>query len=43
MFEDVDRSAYSGIERPAFNQTVQDIQSGLLDEVLVWKLSSKCR
>src|SRR6266480_3752254 len=43
VFEDVDRSAYSGVPRPAYAQMLDAIAQGRVDGVLVWKLDRLVR
>jgi site-specific DNA recombinase len=43
VFEDVDVSAYSGIERPAYEEMLEGLSSGVVEGVLVWKLDRLVR
>src|SRR6478672_3537527 len=43
VFEDVDASAYSGVERPAYERMIREIAAGSLGGVVVWKLDRLVR
>jgi site-specific DNA recombinase len=43
VYRDLDLSAWSGVERPAFEQLLGDLAAGLLDGAIFWKLDRACR
>jgi DNA invertase Pin-like site-specific DNA recombinase len=43
VFEDVDVSAYSGVERPAFERMLKEIEHRSITGVVVWKLDRLVR
>lgn len=43
VFEDVDVSAYSGVERPAYERMLQALDGGSVGGVVVWKLDRLVR
>jgi DNA invertase Pin-like site-specific DNA recombinase len=43
VFEDVDVSAYSGVERPAYERLLKKIDAASLSGVIVWKLDRLVR
>jgi len=43
VFEDVDVSAYSGVERPAYERMLRALDGGSLGGVVVWKLDRLVR
>jgi site-specific DNA recombinase len=42
-YSDVDLSGYTGVERPAFAEMMADLESGIIDGVVAWKLDRLSR
>lgn len=42
-YEDVDLSAYNGVQRPAYDRLVADLRAGTVQGVIVWKLDRLLR
>jgi DNA invertase Pin-like site-specific DNA recombinase len=42
-YTDRDLSAYTGVDRPAFEELLADAEAGLIDGILVWKLDRLTR
>lgn len=43
VYEDVDTSAYRKVRRPGFDRLLADVEAGLVDVILVWKLDRLLR
>ena len=42
-YSDLDLSAYTGVDRPAFEELLADAEAGVIDGILVWRLDRLTR